>query len=135
MTLLTWNHGCTVGVRALDDQHGILMDTLNELRLALVRGQGHEQVSEILERLIALTRMHFVSEERLLEHYGYPDLEAHRAEHERLLVGLRESALRSQHAEAVALRPLLRFLRSWYEDHIEGADQQYGRWLNERGVF
>ena len=67
MTLLTWNHACTVGVRAMDDQHGILMDTMNELRLAAVRGSGREQVSEVLDRLIEFTRMHFWSEEQLLE--------------------------------------------------------------------
>ena len=32
MTLLTWNHACSVGVKAMDDQHGILMDAMNELR-------------------------------------------------------------------------------------------------------
>src|ERR1035437_5579197 len=85
VTPLTWNHACTVGVRALDDQHGILMDTMNELRLALVRGAGREQVSEVLDRLIEFTRMHFSSEEQLLEQHGFPALQAHRAEHQRLL--------------------------------------------------
>ena len=30
VALLTWNHACMIGVRAMDDQHGILMDTLND---------------------------------------------------------------------------------------------------------
>ena len=38
----------------MDDQHGILMDTMNELSLALVHGCGPEQVSEHLDRLIEL---------------------------------------------------------------------------------
>ncbi len=38
MTLLTWSHECLVGVQAMDDQHGILMDTLNELRVMLLHG-------------------------------------------------------------------------------------------------
>ena len=63
VTLLTWNHTCSVGVRAMDDQHGILMDIMNELRQALVRGSGREQLSELLDRLIEFTRMHFWSEE------------------------------------------------------------------------
>ena len=53
VTLLTWNHSCTVGVRAMDDQHGILMDAMNELRQAVVHGCGREQVSELLDRLKA----------------------------------------------------------------------------------
>jgi len=37
----------------MDDQHGILMDAMNELRLAVVHGCGREQVSELLDRLIS----------------------------------------------------------------------------------
>ena len=57
MSLLTGRHTTTVGVTAMDDQHGILMDTLNELRLTVVRGMGREQVNEVLDRLIEFTRM------------------------------------------------------------------------------
>jgi hemerythrin len=33
------------------------------------------------------------------------------------------------------LPPLFHFLRTWYMDHIENLDSQYGRWLNARGVY
>jgi hemerythrin len=32
------------------------------------------------------------------------------------------------------MRPLLRFLRDWFVEHIEGMDRDYGPWLNEHGV-
>src|ERR1035437_3102583 len=134
VTPLTWNHACTVGVRALDDQHGILMDTMNELRLAAVRGTGREQVSEVLDRLIEFTRMHFWSEEQLLEQYVYPALAEHRTEHQRLLAQILQSSHRAQHGEKMQMRPLLCFLREAYAEHIEGMDREYGSWLNERGV-
>ena len=135
MTLLTWNHACSVGVRALDDQYGILMDTMNELRLALARGEGREPVHEILTRLLEFTRMHFATEEGLLEHYGYPEVEIHRMEHARLLGEVREFARRAEGAGHVEMRPLLGFLRVWYGEHIEAIDRLYGKWLNERGVY
>jgi hemerythrin len=123
-----------VGVRALDDQHGILMDTMNELRLALVRGADREQMNELLTRLMEFMRMHFWSEEQLLEQTGFPGLAEHRAEHEKLLSQVRESAHRAQRNENVGMRPLLGFLRDWYIEHIEGMDQEYGSWLNDRGI-
>lgn len=126
MTLLTWNHSCTVGVRAMDDQHGILMDTMNELRLAMVRGSGREQVSELLDRLIEFTRMHFWSEEQLMEQTGYPGLAEHRAEHHTMLAQILQSTHRVQYGEGVKMRPLLRFLREWFTEHIEGLDREYG---------
>ncbi len=134
MNILTWNHACSVGVRALDDQHGILMDALNDLRLAMVRGSGRAEVCELLTRLIQLTNMHLTSEEQLLEKYNFPGLEAHRTEHLRLLSAIRQSALRVQRGEEVGMRPLLNSLRAWYIGHIEDHDSEYGSWLNDLGV-
>ena len=135
MTLLTWNHACTVGVQAMDDQHGILMDVINELRLALADGRHRNQVSESLSRLIEFTRMHFWSEERLMEQTGFPGLGEHRAEHERLLRQFHDSAQAARQGEEVRMRPLLCSLRDGYLEHIGGLDQQYGPWMNERGVI
>lgn len=135
MTLLAWNDSCTVGVQAMDDQHGILMDTMNELRLALVRGSGREQISQSLERLIEYTRMHFHSEEQLLEQQGFPGLLSHRAAHQQLLVRMRETVDRAERREDKEIHSLLYFLGGWYLEHIEEHDRQYGPWLNARGVY
>ena len=135
VTLLTWNHTCSVGVRAMDDQHGILMDTMNELRLALVRGSGREQLSGLLDRLIEFTRMHFWSEEQLMEQSAFPGLAGHRAEHHSMLAQMIQSAHRVQYGEGVQMRSLLCSLRDGFLEHIESLDQAYGPWLNERGVL
>ena len=134
MTLLTWNHACAVGVKAMDEQHAILMDTLNEIRLSLVHGQRREQVSEALNRLIEFTRMHFASEEQLLERHGFPGIGEHRDAHQKLLGQLEDAALRAQHNGEIHMKSMLLFLRDWYTTHIEGLDQLYGEWLNARGI-
>jgi len=134
VTLLTWNHACAVGVRAMDDQHGILMDTMNEVRLAVVCGRGREQLVELLERLIVFTRMHFGSEEQLMEQTGFPGLADHQARHRGMMQEMVEAAHRVQHEDQVPIHPLLCRLRDGYIEHIEGLDRQYGGWMNERGV-
>jgi len=134
VTLLTWNHACSVGVRAMDDQHGILMDTMNELRLALLCGRGRDQLTELLNRLIEFTRMHFWSEEQLMEQTAFPALAEHRAQHQSMLQQMLESAQRLQHEEHVLIRPILCALRDGYLEHIEVLDRPYGVWMNERGV-
>ena len=134
MTLLTWSYACSVGVRAMDDQHGILMDAMNELRMALVRGAGRERVVEMLEQLIEFSRMHFVSEEQLMERSGFPGLTEHEAEHEIMLAQMRDVAHRMQRGERVQMRPLLVRLREGFHEHIESQDQCYGPWLNERDI-
>ena len=134
MTRITWNHTCSVGVKAMDDQHGVLMDTLNEVRVALIHGSGREQISAGLSRLVEFTRMHFSSEERLLEQHGFPGVAEHRDAHQRLLGEIEGAALRAQHSDDLHLHSLLEFLRDWYMTHIEDLDSQYGVWLNERGI-
>jgi hemerythrin-like metal-binding protein len=119
----------------MDDQHGILMDTINELQVALARGCNQELVTAQLHQLVDFTGMHFWSEEQLMEQHGFPNLSEHRAEHRRLLGKIRESAHRAQRAGDSQVRPLLSFLCDWFMEHFEGPDREYGPWLNERGVY
>ncbi len=135
MTLLTWRHECIVGVKAMDDQHGILMETLNELRLMLVQGNERKEICDQLERLIEFTQMHFQSEEQLLHQQGFPGLPEHRAAHQHLLAQIQSALEHAKHNADLDLQPLLHFLRNWYLEHIEGLDQQYAPWLNARGVY
>ncbi len=118
----------------MDDQHGILMDAINELRLALVHGSGQEQISKLLDEYIEFTRMHFWSEEQLMEQTGFAGLEAHRVEHHRLLADLLQTAHRLQYGEGIELRAFLCNLHRNLLHHVETIDQQYGPWLREHGV-
>lgn len=135
VTLLTWSHQCIVGVQAMDDQHGILMDTLNDLRLTLVRGANRREICLQLERLIEFTQMHFQSEEQLLLEQGFPGASEHRASHQTLLARLYSALEQVNREEPIHISSLLEFLPAWYLDHVEQLDQPYGVWLNEHGVF
>ena len=131
---LIWSHTCTTGVQSMDDQHGILMDCLNELRNLLSRGGDPKDVRETLVRLTALTMMHFESEEALLQSYAFPGLTEHRREHHRLLTQLADFANHPNPGSNGAAMGLAQFLRDWFIAHVEGLDQAYGPWLLERGV-
>lgn len=118
----------------MDDQHGILMDTMNDVRLALVQGRSRDELVDSLNRLIEFTRLHFSCEERLLEQHGFPGAGEHRQAHQRLLSQIEEVSNRAQHRDEVHVRSLLIFLRDWYMQHTEGLDSAYGAWLNEHGI-
>ena len=118
----------------MDEQHAVLMDTLNDIRIALVHGSGRDQVSEALNRLIEFTRMHFASEEHLLELHAFPGSAEHCDAHKKLLAQIEEAAVRTQHNGDLHVRSMLLFLRDWYMSHIEDFDSKYGTWLNARGI-
>lgn len=134
MGLLTWNRVSTVGVRAMDLQHGVLMDTLNDLRQAVAQGAGHERIAKELNRLLDFTRQHFSSEEHLLEHMGFPALAEHRDAHARLLEQMQTASERALHGNGARIQ-IAAAMRALFADHVEHMDQNYGEWLNERGVM
>jgi hemerythrin-like metal-binding protein len=134
VSLLSWNHACSVEVRAMDDQHGILMDTINDLRLAFMHGCGREQAGELLLGLIEFTRMHFCYEETLMQQAEYPGLICHRAEHQRMLAEMLHAEHRVQNDDELQTGPMLLALRNGFLAHIEGLDRAYGPWLHDRGI-
>ena len=134
MASLMWNQSCSVGVQAMDDQHGILMDALNELRLELLHGGECRTVRSMLRRVTELMRLHVESEERLLALHGFPGLAAHRAEQQRLLGRLAQFDVRFEQRQTSAVYELVEYLRKWFTTHTGIAGQKYGPWLQKCGV-
>jgi hemerythrin len=131
---LAWSHANLVGVQAMDDQHGILMDTVNQLRSHMLHGEPRSAITRQLERLIEFTGMHFACEESLLERNHYPGLAEHRLEHQRLLTEINRAFELIQHGRENDLQYLLDFLHTWYIEHVEKQDRPYGEWLNSKGI-
>jgi hemerythrin len=60
MALLNWNEKLSVGVESIDDQHKVLVDTLNELHHAVMKGEQRNSTEPLLRSLLAYTREHHV---------------------------------------------------------------------------
>lgn len=134
MNLLSWNHACSVGIRAMDDQHAILMDAMNDLRLAVVRGSGGKEINELLNRLIAFTRMHFESEEQLMDKTAYPETALHRARHHEMLAEIDQAVARLKFGEGIDITSLLPLMREGFMAHIGDVDQKYTDWFHDHGI-
>ncbi|MFC5864482.1 bacteriohemerythrin [Acidicapsa dinghuensis] len=134
MAALIWNHDCTVGIRSIDDQHGILLDALNELRTALLMDADSQTIRPMLKRVSELMRMHGESEDRLLAQYGFPDLASHRVDHQRLLNRLVQFDTRFEQRQRAAAYELVEYLRKWFTTHTGISGKKYGPWLQQCGV-
>jgi hemerythrin len=126
---------CAVGIRAMDDQHGILIDTLNELRQQLERGSGNAKLCQQMARLVEFADMHFSCEENLLRRHGFPGLEAHCEAHQNLLDQIRHAVGAADRTSEAEFLRVLTYLRGQYRDHVETLDRQYGEWLNAHGIY
>ncbi len=83
--LISWKNNFVIDNGIIDEDHKFLITTLNSIISKL---NNHCRVVEFLREvrhLRAFAEMHFRREERLQIQAGYPEIEAHRAEHARLL--------------------------------------------------
>lgn len=134
MALMRWTENLSVGVTALDDQHKVLVESLNELHAAMMRGDAKESTGPLLAKLLDYTRRHFSAEEAFLTRTNYPKFADHCKEHKDLTRKVEEFATRYERGELSINVHLLNFLRDWLTNHIQKEDKSYGPWLNSKGV-
>jgi methyl-accepting chemotaxis protein len=133
-SLMQWGPQYSINVRMFDDQHKRLIDMVNQLNDAMNSGKGFDVLKSILGGLIEYTVTHFDDEERLLTKNNYPDLAAHKKEHE----ALKKTAVELQqkfHGNSTALSSeVMVFLKNWLVTHIQGSDKRYAQFLNSKGI-
>ncbi|MDR3750919.1 MAG: bacteriohemerythrin [Terracidiphilus sp.] len=134
MALMTWSEKYSVGVRALDEQHTGLIQTLNDLHTAMLKGQGQSLTAPMLRKLVEYTQKHFAAEESMLASTRYPGLAGHRDKHRELSKQVEDYVARFEKGEITLNLSLMDFLRDWLINHIQKTDKEYGPWLNEHGV-
>lgn len=134
MALISWSDSLSVKVKQFDDQHKKLVDMVNQLFDAMKAGKGNQVMGDILKSLIQYTQTHFAAEERIMKQYGYPDFEAHKKEHNALVMQVLDLQKQFQEGKAVLTQNVMTFLRDWLSKHIQGEDKKYGVYLNGKGV-
>jgi hemerythrin len=139
---IEWSNALSVGVKEIDDQHKRLIEMLNELNDAIHGSWGREARKDIIDRLIEYTRVHFATEENVMSISGYPDIEAHKKQHENLIVmvkGYVKKYEQDPNASNYDLLfyatsyDLLFFLRRWLIEHIIKNDKALGDYLVKTG--
>jgi hemerythrin len=134
MALMTWNDTFSVGVKEMDDQHKVLVNSLNDLHTAMIAGKAKQVTGELLTKLLEYTRSHFAAEEKFLSSSSYPTFAQHHAIHVNLTQQVEKYVERFQSGELMISVHLLNFLRDWLTNHIQKEDRNYGPWLNQRGI-
>lgn len=125
MALLEWSDELSVGIDIIDKQHMILVRAINLLAMALEKNSERELLAAIFETLADYTVTHFSYEEELFEHFGYPELEQHKASHQGLLDKVISLKKQFDAGEDNLGADVLRFLVEWLTKHIMGTDKRY----------
>jgi hemerythrin-like metal-binding protein len=134
MANLTWKRNYSVGVKALDTQHTVLLEILNDLSGVMTKGQAQSLTGSLLRNLVEYARNHFSAEEAILADAGYAGLDDHKDKHRDLIQQVEEYVAGFERGENMLNLHLLHLLHDWFTSHILKVDQEYGSWLNEHGV-
>jgi hemerythrin len=135
MALLTWSDKYSVGVKAMDQQHISLVDTLNDLHAAMMKGLAQDTTGPLLHKLVTYTRDHFAAEESVMVAAKFPGLSQHRLKHRDLTKQVEEFVARYERGEITVNVHLMNFLRDWLANHIQKEDIEYGRWINQQAAL
>ena len=125
---LEWTEALKTGLEEIDEQHMILVHTLNDAAEKLAHEATAEMLGQITQDLLSYALYHFETEEELMQEYGYREVEGegmqrHLDQHRGFsakVVAIREG-LKS--GNLIAPRDLIGFLTDWLVNHIQHTDQ------------
>ena len=123
--MFEWSDTYSVHIGSIDAQHQNLFAIARELHTAMLAGQAKASLAKILDRLVQYTASHFAHEERLMRLNDYPDLPAHKAEHDALTAQVKTFHADFQAGRVILTVQLLQFLKDWLQKHIKGSDMKY----------
>lgn len=123
-----------VGVDQIDREHRQLFEIAARTYDCIGASDGTAQavIRNSVAELIEYTATHFVSEEGLMEAAAYPDLAAHRLEHQHLLSRAYDMEMRAEIGDKSMPMELPRFLYRWLTEHIEASDKKFGEFVAAR---
>ena len=129
--LVAWSKKFEVGIEALDTQHGLLIDAINQIWHCIVFQAEQERVHDLLNRLETLFVAHFTREEAYMTAIDYPHFLAHKRMHRHFAKRLSDEKEAVLNGGGLTLS-LLQFLKEWLLDHIQNADKAIADYANEK---
>lgn len=125
---ISWNDDFVTGVQEIDEQHMILVNTLNEALTKLTSENSQSVLLDFTQELLAYALYHFETEEALMQQYDYQNadpisMQQHLKEHRSFsqhVIAVREQIHAGKNVE---IPELLDFLYQWLVNHILKTDK------------
>jgi len=127
--MFDWRPEYSVQIPEIDAQHQRLFALAAALHTAMGQGKGKAVLEQSLAQLVDYTKVHFATEEQFMSKYGYPDVVAHKAQHDQLTAQVLELQRKFRAGNTTLTINLMVFLKNWLEHHIAGSDQQYSIYI------
>lgn len=128
--MINWESQYEIGIDVIDEQHKELISItsrLSDLLVNATEGEDiYDEMVEIIKELTDYTVYHFKFEEKWFEKLGYEHMDAHVAEHNKLIAEIAALDLRAVDEDQITYgKKILKFLITWVFKHISGSDFLY----------
>lgn len=131
MMLLAWDERLSVGEPSIDARHEALVEALNELNGAMMRGAERNRTGTLLRTFVAYIRNQWAAEERAMTRINFPGLETHKGLHRQLLQTVESQVDRFERGESLN-RDSIRQLRDALVNHIRQVNACYRIWIEAK---
>lgn len=129
MALLRWDAKYLLGQAQIDDEHQRLFELINSFYDAFMLDHDRATVRGLLGRLVEHIQLHFANEEALMQESGFPGLDGHRGQHQKLLEQVLEVSAKFQDRSVNPTHDTVLVLRNCLGDHILRHDLVFGAHL------
>ncbi len=132
MPLINWRDDFEIGIEEIDHEHQELITLINEAHSALQAGADMPSVAAFFGEIYARISAHFALEESVMRRLRYAQTEAHKAEHEELLDGIRDIMDGYERGDYAQYQELLAtHLETWFTDHFKNQDARLHRFIHD----
>jgi len=123
--IINWQNNYSVQIHELDEEHKKLIDIINELYDAYLNNIHQDKITHIVSEMHDYAAVHFKTEEKYFEEFGYREKAEHKAEHEAFLEKMKTFELDYQKNSKLLSLQILNFLQEWLNNHIMKSDKKY----------
>lgn len=134
---ILWKSDYDTGVEEIDEQHRILVNTINEAGEKLSQDSSLETLENITRDLLSYALYHFETEEEMMQEHNYKgysqeEYDTHMKQHREFsaqVVAVRESI---KSGNPIGKEELIGFLTDWLINHINKTDKKLAAFLNAK---
>jgi hemerythrin len=128
LVTVEWSKNFEVGHERIDFEHKIFLNLIRDTSLLSQREVSRQRVLRHLNEVKQYAMFHFTSEENIMFDVDYPDITAHKNEHDKLLA-LFDSRLHEYRSEEIDLDEVVEFLFEWFALHTTQVDTQLAKYI------
>ena len=127
---VSWSDEYSVDFEVIDNQHKELVRMTNVLFDGCKKGStfADEAFMQTIRAAIEYAQTHFYTEEKYMKKADYPDMAAHKQEHDTFVSTVKDAVKDFEDGKSEPIA-LARFLKKWLLTHIAESDKKYSPYL------